>query len=205
MKRYPTLLLLILLSISLQAQNLKKLRDCDLLFHVTPYSNPIVEATSENGLPIDHVGIFYRLDGEPVVIEATYRGVVITPIEKWMKHPERIHIGRIRGKIDKQQSIANALSYVGKPYDYLFQEGDDEIYCTELIQLSFVDKQNRPIFLTVPMSFHDASGQVMPYWEDYYSRRGMTVPEGKPGTNPSEMAHRKNVYLFKLTRRQVDE
>lgn len=198
MKRYPTLLLLFLLSISLQAQNLKKLRDCDLLFHVTPYSNPITEATSENGLPIDHVGIFYCLDGEPVVIEATYRGVVITPIEKWMKHPERIYIGRIRGKIDKQQSIANALSYVGKPYDYLFQEGDDEIYCTELIQLSFVDKQNRPIFQTVPMSFHDASGQVMPYWEDYYSRRGMTVPEGKPGTNPSEMAHQKNVKFFKL-------
>ena len=115
-----------------------------------------------------------------------------------MKHPERIYIGRIRGKFDKQQSIANALSYVGKPYDYLFQEGDDEIYCTELIQLSFVDKHNDPIFQTIPMSFHDSTGQIMPYWEDYYSRRSMTVPEGKPGTNPSEMAHQKNVKLKKF-------
>ena len=199
MKRFPTLFVLFLLTIGLHAQNIKKLRDCDLLFHVTPYSSPITEATSENGLPIDHVGIFYRLNGEPVVIEATYRGVVITPLEKWMKHLERIYIGRIRDKIDKQQSIANALSYVGKSYDYLFQEGDDEIYCTELIQLSFVDKLNNPIFEKVPMSFHDASGHVMPYWEDYYSRRSMTVPEGKPGTNPSEMAHRTNIKLFKWT------
>lgn len=199
MKRFPTLLILLSMVACLQAQK-TRIRDCDLFFHVTLNSNPITEATSVNGVLIDHVGIFYWLDGKPVIIEATYRGVAVTPIEgsEWVEHAQQIYVGRIRGKIDKEQSIANALSYVGKPYDFLYQEGDDEIYCSELVQLSFVDKHNRPIFQTVPMSFHDISGQILPYWEDYYSRRGMTVPEGEPGTNPNEMAHRKNVKVFKL-------
>ncbi len=200
MKRFPTLFFALLAAVCLQAQNINKLRDCDLLFHVTPYENPITEATSEKGLPIDHVGIFCRLENKPVVIEATYRGVVITPIEKWMRHPERIYVGKIRD-IDRRQSIDNALRYLDRPYDYLFMEGDDEIYCTELIQLAFVDKKRHPIFQAIPMSFHDVTGNIIPYWEDYYSRRGMSVPEGLPGTNPSEMAHRKVVKLKKLTKK----
>jgi len=197
MKRLPILLLVLLTSYCLQAQKPGRLKDCDLVFQLTENANAITEATSHGSLPIDHVGIFCHHDGQPVVIEATYCGVVITPLSVFMQSPERIIIGRVRGKIDKPQTIANALRYVGRPYDFLFQEGDGEIYCSELVQLCYVNRNGQQVFDTIGMSFHDADGKILPYWEDYYSRRGMPLPEGKPGTNPSELSQRKNVKLLK--------
>jgi hypothetical protein len=66
----------------------------------------------------------------------------------------------------------------------------------ELVQMNYVYPGGEPVFDTVPMSFHDASGRVTDYWQTFYSRRGMQVPEGMAGTNPGELSRRREVTIL---------
>jgi hypothetical protein len=38
------------------------------------------------------------------------------------------------------------------------------------------------------MSFHGTDGQILPYWTAFYHSRGLSVPEGEPGSNPASLA-----------------
>ena len=76
------------------------------------------------------------------------------------------------------------MSYIGRPYDRLYMPDDSAVYCSELVQLSYTDKDGTSVFPQQPMSFHDKSGKVTEFWKDYYRQFGMDVPEGWPGTNP---------------------
>ena len=62
--------------------------------------------------------------------------------------------------------------------------------------MSYVFEDGSRVFETVPMSFHDSSGQITDYWIDFYSSRGMAVPEGEPGTNPGELSRRPMVTII---------
>ncbi len=72
---------------------------------------------------------------------------------------------------------------------------NDDIYCSELVQFAFVDRKGQRIFQPIPMSFHNDEGQITDYWKTFYARHNMEVPEGWPGTNPSEMSQRKEVRI----------
>jgi hypothetical protein len=85
---------------------------------------------------------------------------------------------------------------VGKPYDDLYLQGDSAVYCSELVQMCFIDPSGKLVFDPVPMSFHDATGQVTDYWRDFYQARGMKVPEGEPGSNPGELSRREQVTIL---------
>lgn len=172
-----------------QATHAKKLRPCDLLFHVAQQDNPITDVTPGR---IDHVAIAI---GQDSVIEAIGRGVVITPLDSLRAQKGYYIVGRVRGSIDREQTIRNARSYLGRRYDHLFLAGNDSIYCSELVQLSYVDKHGRPLFAPVPMSFRDGSGNITGYWKRFYAKHGMEVPEGAPGTNPGEMSRRANIKI----------
>ena len=166
----------------------------ELLFHVTGRDNKITDVTTgAGGMKIDHVAICLNADS---VVEATTRGgVVVTPIDSLLSQQGYYIRGVVSG-IDVRQSLANARSYIGKPYDYLYLSGDDSIYCSELVQKAFVDSAGMRVFAPVPMSFHNAKGEILAYWKEFYRRYGMEVPEGAPGTNPGEMSRRKNVRLI---------
>ena len=166
----------------------KTLREGDLLFHVAPTDNAITEVTP--GM-IDHVAIVINADS---VIEAVGKGVVITPLDSLLSQPGRYEAASVR-RCDRRQSVARARNYLGRAYDFLYLPDNDDIYCSELVQLAFVDRKGRRIFQTVPMSFHNDKGQITDYWKEFYARYNMEVPEGKPGTNPSELAKRKAVKM----------
>jgi hypothetical protein len=170
----------------------KKLRPCDLLFHVADEGNPITDVTPGR---IDHVAIVIGPDS---VIEAIGKGVVITPLDSLRARKGHHIIGRVRGGIDRKKTIENARSYLGRRYDHLFLAANDDIYCSELVQLSYVDKHGRPLFAPTAMSFHDENGNITDYWKRFYAQHDMDVPEGAPGTNPGEMSQRTNI---KITRR----
>lgn len=180
------------------------LRDCDLLFQMSPGGNAITDVTQgAAGLPIEHVGIFARVDGRTVVIEAVpARGVCITPVDSFLLRADRsarvlpVVVGRVAGDIDKAASVACALSFVGCAYDSLYLAGNDDIYCSELVQKSFTDKSGHPVFTHVPMTFRDSTGNIPDYWQSFYARHGMPVPEGWPGTNPGELSRRSNVKII---------
>ena len=170
-------------------------------------ANAITEVTQGvDGLAIDHVAILHRIGGDPgplYALEAIPRqGVVLTPIDSLLAREQAATfvITRVEG-VDAATSVRNALRYVGKPYDDLFLPGDSAIYCSELVQMCYVDTAGNQVFGTIPMSFHDASGRITDYWIEFYRNRGMAVPEGLPGTNPGQLSRHpkmlKIVYLEK--------
>ena len=175
------------------------LQEGDLLFACSDTANAITRVTSGvEDLPIDHVAVVHRIGGDlgPLfVIEAVKPAVCLTPIDSFLVSNSRILVGRVNVEMDVHKSIRRCLAMVGKPYDDLYLPGDSAVYCSELVQLNYVSPDGNLIFTTVPMSFHDASGQVTDYWKDFYSQRGMEVPEGAPGSNPGELSRRPQVTI----------
>lgn len=168
--------------------NTCRLQPGDLLFHVAEKSNAITDVTP--GM-IDHVAIVISKDS---VIEAVGRGVVTTPLDSLLAQPGRYVLGKV-SKANRRQSVRNARQYLGRSYDYLYLPDNADIYCSELVEFSFVDRRGQKLFQPIPMSFHDSTGTVTDYWKKFYARHGMDVPEGKPGTNPGELSQRKEVRL----------
>ena len=160
----------------------------DLLFHVVSQGNAITDVTP--GM-IDHVAIVMSRDS---VIEAIGKGVKTTPIDSLRQQDGYYLMARVKGA-DSKQSLRNALQYLGRPYDRLYLPDNEAIYCSELVQLSFVDKHGKRLFSPIPMSFHDATGHITDYWIQFYGKHHMEVPEGKPGTNPGELSQRREIRI----------
>ena len=172
----------------------------DLLFCCTDTANAITAVTSGvEDLPIDHVAVVHRIggdDGVLYVIEAVKPVVRLTSIEAFLDENRTVLIGRIDDNFDIKESVKHCLAMVGKPYDDLYLPGDSAIYCSELVQMNYVNLQGNLIFDAVPMSFHDETGQVTDYWQDFYRQRGMAVPEGTLGSNPGELSRRPQVAII---------
>ena len=172
----------------------------DLLFACSDSANAITAVTSGiEGLPIDHVGIVHRIGGDQgplYVIEAVKPAVCLTPIDSFLCQNSMVIVGRVNVEMDVKRSVRQCLLLVGRPYDDLYLPGDSALYCSELVQRCFVNSNDELVFNPIPMSFHDGTGQVTDYWKDFYSRRGMAVPEGEPGTNPGELSRRPQVTII---------
>jgi len=174
---------------ALLSSGCQSLRQGDLLFHVAESGNAITDVTP--GM-IDHVAICTGADS---VVEAIGKGVVVTALDTVLTREKGYYIrGRVKG-LDAHRSIQIARSYIGRSYDNLYLPDNEDIYCSELVQLSMVNRKGQPLFETIPMSFHDASGHITDYWTDFYKQHQMAVPEGEPGTNPGELSQRKVVKL----------
>ena len=205
-KKWLLLLFQIVIGCSVYAQQAKginhlpHLKGGDLLFEVSPTDNMITDVTQGiDGLKIDHVAIYWNKQ----VIEATKnKGVAISSLEDFINRNTQadgrvwILVGRVTSDYHLRKTIKRAKSFIGLPYVSLFLPDNQAIYCSELVQKSYVDKKNKPIFSPIPMSFHDASGNVTDYWKAFYRRFDMEVPEGEPGTNPGELSRRKNVEII---------
>lgn len=174
-----------------------------LIFAINEHGNSITQSTTKAGdFPIDHVGIIYWECDAPYVIEATRkRGVTVTDLPHFLKRNPVCVVGKVSG-VDVFKSVNNALEYHDLPYDYLFEPDDSAIYCSELVQKSFVDSTGNKIFNTIPMSFHDTTGRILPYWIKFYQKHGRSVPEGEPGTNPSQLAKSPKTKLYGMIRKK---
>lgn len=188
--------------VRIHAISVDSLRTCDLLFVVNTQGNAITASTqTAYGLPIDHVGVAI-VEGRGVsVCEAIpEEGVTRTPLCRFLGRAvgadgrARVLVGRV-SDVDTAQSLAR-LNAIHAPYDSLYLPGLEAVYCSELVQVAMVDADGREVFPTIPMSFHDASGQILPYWTAFYARHGMAVPEGLPGTNPAQLSRDKRVTLL---------
>lgn len=195
--RILALFLALCVSLPLLSQ---QLREGDLLFCVADAGNAITAVTNGvEGLPVDHVGVVHRIGGEQgllYVIEAIKPVVCLTPIDTFLCRNNHVVVGRVNVDVDLPRSVRRCISMVGRPYDDLYLPGDSAVYCSELVQLCYVTAGGELVFDTVPMSFHDESGEITNYWRDFYARRGMTVPEGMPGTNPGELSRRPQVTIM---------
>lgn len=139
----------------------------------------IVEATPREGVRVINLWDFIQSagtdpDGEPLLL-----------------------LGRLRDTTGVAASVERALTYVGRPYDVLYQPDDSAIYCSELVQLSYRRADGTSIFPQQPMTFRDSTGQIPSYWTELYAGHGMAVPEGEPGTNPVGLSQSEELDLLK--------
>ena len=175
-----------------------RLEQGDLLFVVSGEANNITSVTKGvEGLGIDHVAMVSGLKDSSgresfiSVIEAVPdEGVVESSLDGFLGRlsaSDAVVVGRVEG-LDAEASAAGARRFLGRPYDDLFYPGDSAVYCSELVQLSCVDRAGKRVFDLIPMSFHDSTGIVTPFWKNFYAARGLSVPEGRPGTNPGQIS-----------------
>lgn len=178
----------------------QQLLEGDLLFCCSDTANAITAVTSGvEDLPIDHVGVVHHVGGEdgPVyVIEAVKPAVCLTPIDSFLCENGTMVVGRVNVECDIAASITGCLAMLGKPYDDLYMPGDSAVYCSELVQMNYVNEANELIFSPIPMNFRDSTGQITDYWIEFYGQRGLSVPDGAPGSNPGELSRRPQVKII---------
>lgn len=187
-------LTLLLSAVCVSAQRLERiglgsLCEGDLLFCAQVKGNNITDVTQGvGGMKIDHVAILHRQGGRTFALEAIHSGVGLTPIDSFMARREAVLAARLRDTLGVARSVERALRFIGRPYDFNFMPDDSAFYCSELVQKCYRDSRGELVFKPIPMSFHDQSGRITPYWHDYYARQGLQVPEGEPGSNPGDLS-----------------
>ncbi len=181
------------------------LRNGDLVFVGLPadyradggsLDEAISSATGQDGgLNLIHVAIVQVKADSVWIIDATLsRGVDRHPLDTFLRdftlrngrYPEFL-VKRIKG-VDADEAVERALSHCGCAYDVRFLPGNEDFYCTELVQASYLDRGGNPVFPSEPMNWLAPDGTLPPYWEQLFGRLGMEVPQGVPGTNPQDMA-----------------
>lgn len=201
-------LTLLLSAVCVSAQRLEgvglgSLCEGDLLFCAQEKGNNITDVTQGvGGMKIDHVAIFHRQDGRTFALEAIHSGVGLTPIDSFMARREAVLAARLRDTIGVARSVERALEFIGRPYDFNFMPDDSAFYCSELVQKCYRDSRGELVFKPIPMSFHDKSGRITPYWHDYYARQDLQVPEGEPGSNPGDLSRSAAICILGIVEKE---
>ena len=164
----------------------------DLLFHLPAADNHITAVTQGTA---DHVAI--ALGGDSVLEAIPGKGVVVSRLRTVLRRESGSYVRGIVRNIDTERSISNARRFIGRPYDSVFSNTTEAIYCSELVQQSFVDKSGKLVFKPIAMSFHDSTGHITEYWEGFYAKRGLAVPEGQEGSNPSDLMKKSKIKKIK--------
>lgn len=199
--------------LKLQSADISVLEEGDLLFNVQlpdgGLGQAITDVTEGFALQcISHVAIVCKRPDGLFALEASgEHGVWLNPINSFIHDADHsadgaplVLVGRLKDRSNIHASVEKALTYLGKAYDKLYLPSDDEIYCSELVQLSYTDLQGNAVFPQIPMSFHDQSGQITEFWKSYYKKVGMEVPEGWPGTNPGGISRSDRLdIIYQLT------
>ncbi|MBR5639221.1 MAG: hypothetical protein IKW83_05595 [Muribaculaceae bacterium] len=201
MRRIYIILAIVVCALRAGAQD--EIMEGDLLF---AYSNTAGKAISEatvhdtTALPFYHVAIATWINGNLYALEAIDEGVVLTPYDRFCNRIANslggLRVGRLLDRSGIDQSVSNAMEHLGKPYDDLYMIDTQEIYCSELVQLSYVNGKGQRIFPLIYMSFHDSNGRILDYWLEHYAKHGMAVPEGALGTNPAQIAKDPAIEIF---------
>ena len=181
------------------------LAEGDLLFCASPKGNQITDVTlGVEGLKIDHVAIVHFIGKKWYALEAIHKGVCLTRSDSFLVRRNDVVVARLCDTVGVNKSVERAMAQLGKPYDFNFMPDDSAFYCSELVQKSYRDASGQLIFHPIPMSFHDKTGMVTPYWKDYYARQGLCVPEGAPGSNPGDLSRNKALRILGWLKRIKD-
>lgn len=203
-KKADTLILTLLLFImplchaaDMRTISAADLREGDLLFCAKQEGDNITDVTQGfKGLKIHHVAIFHSDKTGAYALEAIHKGVCLTPLDSFIARRESVICGRLKDTVGVARSVERALRLIGKPYDFNFMPDDSAFYCSELVQKCYRRKNGELVFNPIPMSFHDKTGHITPFWHDYYARQNMKVPEGEPGSNPGDLSRSEAITIL---------
>lgn len=151
------------------------------------------------GARLNHVGLVLKNNVGWFVLEAFPPEVRVTQIDVFKRRSADPVSGRERYIVSRLKdnfvhlipaAINYGLSKRDIPYDQLYLTDPAALYCSELIVDMFRSANDGGEFFPErPMSFRDpATGQVHAAWTEYYSKFGMSVPDGQPGSNPGDIS-----------------
>jgi hypothetical protein len=91
------------------------------------------------------------------------------------------------------EAIKRAQTMLGKPYNTLYIQNEEEYYCSDFIERIFRNEKNdqkdENIFELILMNFKNKkTDQIDDFWVEFYRQNGIDVPQDQPGTNPNQLA-----------------
>ena len=175
--------------ITFRGENERELASGDLLF-VRSKDSEMEKAISASTGEYTHVALVERdQKGYVWVIEADgQEGVRHIHFYEWEKeYANQYDVFRLTQPFDTVDVISRAKRFLWKPYDDAFLPDNNKFYCSELIYECFW-KDGEHLFEAKPMNWRDADGNIPEYWIEHFQKLGVPVPEGVPGTNPTDMS-----------------
>lgn len=175
----------------LNNNSLFDLRPGDLLFFrdTTGMGSAVRESTGE----YTHVALVESVDDTVWIIDATQRyGVSRRPLTRKYGSSDFPDVYRFKsGCFSIDSVLSRARSFIGQPYDNAFLPDNGALYCSELIYEVFLNDcsdKGKHLIEAKPMNWRDKNGNLPQYWQEHFKKLGMPVPEGVPGTNPTDMS-----------------
>ena len=212
MKKVIILASMLLLAVGCGQKN--NLRNGDLVFvglpldykaDSTSMDSAISAATGAEGtLNLIHVAIAEVKADSVWIIDATIRrGVDRHPLDTFLRdftledgrYPAFL-VKRVKG-VDANAAVERAKSFCGRKYDSRFLPDNEDLYCSELVQDCYLDRDGFPVFPSAPMNWLAPDGTMPPYWTYLFGLLGMEVPQDVLGTNPQNMSMASNLVEVK--------
>lgn len=183
--------------VSCRSSNVLGLKNGDLLFVTakdTGLSGAINNVTQkQKNASFDHIGIL-EIDGSDLYVlhAAPKGGSQKQPLKNFLKDQaddgQRVVVYRLKSQYRNAipPAIEKAKFMMGKPYNFNYILDENTYYCSDFIERAF---RGDHIFTLEPMTFIDPkTGKTNMFWEDFYSKKNLKVPEGELGCNPNGLA-----------------
>lgn len=173
------------------------LKNGDLLFVTakeTGLSGAINNVTQkQKSASFDHIGILEKGKNQYFVLHAAPKGGSQKQLLKdFLKDQaddgQRVMVYRLKPEYQNTipPAIQKAESMLGKPYNFNYILDESSYYCSDFIERAF---RKDDIFKLEPMTFVDPkTGQTNDFWEQFYQKKNLKVPEGELGCNPNGLA-----------------
>jgi len=182
------------------------LKNGDLLFVTakeTGLSGAINNVTQkQENASFDHIGIIEKKGRSLFVLHAAPKGgSQRQDLNEFLKDQaddgQKVVVYRLMPQFQKSVSkaITKANSMVGKPYNFNYILDENSYYCSDYIERSFREDH---IFKLEPMTFKDPkTGKTNKFWEEFYAKKNLKIPEGEPGCNPNGLAASEKIERIK--------
>lgn len=187
----------ILLISGCKTRQVEDLKNGDLLFVTAKeagLSGAINNVTQkQKNASFDHIGILKKEGKSFFVLHAAPKGgsqkqSLRDFMRDQIEDKQHIVVYRLKGEFQKAipSALKKAESMIGKPYNFNYILDDKSYYCSDFIERAFRDDH---IFKLDPMTFMDPkTGKTNVFWEEFYKKKNLKVPEGELGCNPNGLA-----------------
>lgn len=195
---------LLLGNISWAKFSLDSLKNGDLLFEgvgQSAFSFAINEVTqTQKQTQYSHIGMLFWENRQLYLLHAAPKnGVEKILLSDYIQASDslaRFDFFRIKGidTMDIKHILQTGESMLGQPYNFSYIMNDSSHYCSEFVYLCFQPYQ---VFDLNPMTFKkEMNGTFLPFWQEYYQKLNLAIPEGAPGCNPNGMAASDKIFYI---------
>ncbi|MCP9257640.1 NAD/NADP-dependent betaine aldehyde dehydrogenase [Dirofilaria immitis] len=154
---------------------------------------------------IIHAALLYEDTDQWMVIHAIQESgvcqeLLMNVVEKL--HPECFEIYRPQlPQTIRFNACQWAKSKIGANYNDIFSPdmrdsaGNEAFYCCQLIVKSYEAIGIHDFCPLHQLNFKDSNGKILSFWEEYYRKRSLPIPQDVSGSHPAKLIHSKYLKL----------